>query len=237
MSEQLSGPHAHPARSESVFELPGKSLRIVKKYWKLFAFVNLPVLLLAIMTAVDDGNNTNNSVGSINSAEIAALIGFGAVAAVLFVLISSFFYVMTIKLSLDAVNNRPATTKELIDTASKYWLRLIGLGILMALIIGAGLILLIIPGIIAAILLSYAPTILVDKNTSIIDALKGSYQLVSSNLGLVLSALLVVIGIGIAASLIKEVAVVGPVIGTIISIVFSLILFLRYQEIKNTVKI
>lgn len=233
MATPLTGPHAQPV---SVFDLPGKSARIVQKYWKLFAFANLPAIVLSLMATLDNNESNNKSLENINSSEIAALIGFGLIAAIAIVLISLFFYVMVIRLSLDAVNNKKVTANELINVAAKYWVRLLGLALLMALIIGVGLILLIIPGIIAAVLLMFAPIILIDKNLSIVDSLKSSYELVSSNLGAVLSALLVVIGIAIAASIVKEVPIVGPLLGTAISIAFSLILFLRYEEIKNTVK-
>lgn len=236
MSQAVSGPHAQGVQSNSVFDLPGKSARIVQKYWKLFALVNLPGILLAVMGMFGDDDINDQAFSGLNTGEWAMLVGFGAVAVIIFILVSLFFQVMTLRLSLDAINNRPVTAKGLVDIASKHWLRLFGLVVLMILIIGVGLILLIIPGIIAAVFLSLAPIILIDKNTSVVDALKGSYNMVNANVGAVLSALLVIIGLGIVASVVKEIPVFGPLLGTIISIAFSLILFLRYQEIKNRSK-
>jgi hypothetical protein len=58
--------------------------------------------------------------------------------------------------------------------------------------------------------------------------------MVKSNVGAVLSALAVFFTLSIGAGIIMGVPYVGPLVGTIISILFSLILYLRYQELKDS---
>lgn len=59
---------------------------------------------------------------------------------------------------------------------------LIGLSILQGLIVGAGMLLLVIPGLVAITMLYVSTPVLVIEGTGVIDALKRSYELTSGNL-------------------------------------------------------
>lgn len=229
-----------PEKAQSVFDLPGKSARIVKKYWKLFAFVNSPALLISALAIFDKdiarGKPIEN-IENINASEIAAVIGLSLVGALIFVLLSVFFYTMVIKLSLVAIRNNKISARDLVNTATRGWLKLLALTLCMGIIIFAGLILLIIPGILAAIFLTFAPVILIDKNTTIKEALMGSFKIVLTNFGAVFGAILLIIGLVLLTTLVREIPYLGPILGSVISIAFSLILFLRYEELKNTAEV
>lgn len=225
----------------SAFELPGKSARLITKHWKLFAFVNLPFILLAVPAlfgnAVSSRQSSQNLTTMPNPDEIFAIAGFGLVFGLVFLLVSLFFYAMTIKLSLEVTADEKPNVQSLVNAGAKFWLRLLGLSLVLGVIIVAGLILLIIPGLIAAVLLVFAPLILIDKNTSITEAIKGSYRMVTANAGPVLGALAIFIGLMITGSIIMEIPYIGPVLGTIVSILFSLIMYFRYQELKTSAEV
>lgn len=225
-----------PVKVQSALDLPEKSARLVANHWKLFAFVNLPFIVLGILGIFDGNGNdsANKTASSLDLSEIFKEIGPGLLFLAVFLLICVFFYTMTIKLSLDVSTNKTPTSKSLVDTGSTFWFRLLGLSLLSGLIVVVGAIFLIIPGIIAAVLLTYAPYILIDKDTGITEAIRGSVQMVRANVGPTVGALAVFLGLMILASIIMEITIIGAIIGTIASILFSLILVFRYQELKGS---
>jgi uncharacterized membrane protein len=74
-------------------------------------------------------------------------------------------------------------------------------GFLVAVATYVGLALCIIPGIIAAFLLYYTLTFIVDKNQDAISGIKSSYALTSSNVGTLILLALALIGINIIGAL------------------------------------
>jgi uncharacterized membrane protein len=93
-------------------------------------------------------------------------------------------------------------------------LRFIGLGLLSAIVIIFGLILFVVPGVLAIFFLSFAPYILVDKNTGVIDAMKGSYELVKEYWKVTLGLLVV--------NFVIQIPSYVPVVGQLISLALGI---------------
>lgn len=100
--------------------------------------------------------------------------------------------------------------------APQHYFSMLGASILQSVIILIGFVLLIIPGIIAALLLSFTQLSLVDKNLSSINALKESYRLARPHLWKLFLFML-------SLALLNILGLIALVIGLLVTIPVSLI--------------
>ena len=100
--------------------------------------------------------------------------------------------------------------------APQHFFSALGAGILQFVIIIVGFILLIVPGVIAALLLSFTQIALVDKNLSPIEALKESYRLARPHLWQLFLFMLSLL-------LLNLIGLIALVIGLLVTIPVSLI--------------
>lgn len=157
-------------------------------------------LVFLIVTAVIQGIFTDER-GLASVSSIFPLIGL---------LVSILINIASVKVSLDAASQKPLTL-EGIKEALPQFLNFLILGVLYFLIIAAGFILLVIPGIIWAIQFSMAPYLVIDKKMAPKEALVESsritrgkrWQLFLFNLVLLLIIIAgaLVFGIGLFAAL------------------------------------
>jgi TRAP-type C4-dicarboxylate transport system permease large subunit len=103
----------------------------------------------------------------------------------------------------------------------------------MVVIIVVGFLLLIVPGVIAVGRLAMAPFIMIDKKAGIEDALKQSNELGRKYFGKVWAVVGVTILISVLTAIISGIPVLGPLAGTAIAISYSVILALRYKQLKG----
>lgn len=224
----------------SAFDLLPKSWEIVKNNWKAFAVVNVLSILSALAALSPDYDKGPNNfmagpTASFSGWELGTILGFGIVIGLILAAVSVILYAMSTVLQVKSSTGKTPSVSELFDTAQKnwLWLRLVGLTIVSGLIVLVGLILLIVPGIIAIGRIIMAPYLMVDRNLGVMDSLKASNELSKNNTGKVWAAIGVTVLIAIAAGIINSVPQIGPIIGTLFGIAFSLVLVLRYQQIKN----
>lgn len=128
-----------------------------------------------------------------------------------------------IKGIMKAVRGEDVNINDLFSEMDRAGEWIIG-GILAGLAIGLGMVLLFIPGIILAFLLSMFMYIMVDKRIGFMDAFKESWTITSKNIG---SWLIVLIIIGVLNALGGMVAI-GWIITGPISMLFGI---MAYQEI------
>lgn len=152
--------------------------------------------------------------------------GIGAVLGFLISLLAS--TVVTIayaRLALSAVAGAHVTWEGL--WAPEFYFSMLGATILQSVIILVGLVLLIIPGIVAALLLSFTPISLVDKNLQPIAALKESYRLARPHLwSLFLLAL--------SLLLLNVLGLLALVVGLLVTVPVSLIAVAHvYRSLTN----
>lgn len=226
----------------SAFDLLGKSWNIVKNNWQVFAAVNIFVILGAIANAFgvedknyDGSNNKYEAAGSfagLGDGQIAAIVSAGIVIVLAVAIVGILLAVMATSLEVKAAAGKKPTLSELFEDGKKYFFRFIGLVILLAVIILSGLILLIVPGIFAIGRLVMAPFHMVDKDLGIMEAIRQSNAQAKGRMTKVYAAIGVTILIGILANIVGSVPVLGPLAAAVITIGFSLVLALRYQELK-----
>ncbi len=221
----------------SAFDLLGKSYEIVKKNWPAFVVVNIFSIVSSVLMGLKISIFDNSSIDPYNI-DWASYIEIGdSMALGVFVVAISVVVVILFLLALAVLQVRVSagltpTISQIFNDAIKFGLRLIGLFVLSSIIITIGAILFIIPGFIAIGLLALSPYILIDKDVGVIEAMKRSYALGKAHFWKVWGALGVLILVAIGTNFISYFPVIGPIVGTLVSIAFSLVIVLRYRELN-----
>lgn len=132
------------------------------------------------------------------------------ILSILLIVLSVIVRIGYTKIVLRLEDGELPTFKNLFTEYSLFW-RYLGTSILQGLVIVAGFILLIVPGIIWAIKYSFAPLILIDTNTTPLGALKESAAITKGKkwqllgfylvLGLVNIAGIILLGVGLLVSI------------------------------------
>ncbi len=82
----------------------------------------------------------------------------------------------------------------------------------------------------------FAPYIMLDRDIGVMASLKASNEMVTGRAGAVWSAIGLFILISIASAFLSIIPIIGPVLGLVLAIAYSLILVLRYLELKAAPK-
>lgn len=231
----------------SAFDLVPKSYELVKKHWKLFAIANVLSIASGLATLVKGSPEATNDQAAIfeslsgtgigSGYQIGALIGVGAIALVITLLIvafSVFLYALQTSLELRASKNETPSLDTLIEDAKRTWLNQFIVAFLSGVIIVIGLILLIVPGIIAIHRLIFAPYLLIQNNLSPIDALKASNELAKKNSGKVWGLLGVLVLTAFGAGIVSAIPNVGEILSAVIIIALSLLIPLRLLQLTGS---
>lgn len=226
----------------SVFDLPGKSVRIVKENWQMFALVNILAILSGVFQALSIGSDAQNKrygsgagdfSGISSSYEITGVLGLGLVIGIVLLFAAIFLYAMSTGLAVRSSKGEKPNFDTLLDDGKKNFFRLFGLTVVVGLIVVVGLVLLIVPGVIAITKLAMSPYHMLDKNLGIVDAMKASNEQSKGHAGHIWAAIGVIIGIALLVAVVSSVPFLGPLVGTAATIAFSLVLVLRYRELKT----
>ncbi|MEH6828317.1 DUF7544 domain-containing protein [Parasphingorhabdus sp.] len=153
-------------------------------------YLGLSFLIIGIPNALlqtAQGNFTTGADGLNVSASYSSQ-GFGFIALML---LSILLQATLIVATLNDLGGKPLSLAECFTRALKKLLPLIGLGIIMALGIGFGMMLLIVPGIILYLMWVVATPVMMAENRGIIDSLKRSAELTSGSKRMIFVLLLV----------------------------------------------
>lgn len=208
---------AKQLRDGDFFETTGNLFKAIKEsfeavklnVWTFLGLVFIPLLLfiaavpfvlLPLLTGTDDG--------------VAASVLLAVVAVVVIVIIGLTFLPAIIQTQIASVRGQQVGFEQAFRGGLPYVLRFIGLGLLSAIVIFIGFILLFIPGLLAIFFLSFAPYILVDKNTGVIESMKASYELVKEYWKVTLALMIVSFVIQLPGSIV-------PLLGSLVTIALS----------------
>jgi hypothetical protein len=225
----------------SAFDLLFKSWELVKKNWQMFAVVNVAGILAALSEPLKEDNKTHAPYGAspFPGAENPANWDLGTSSGIAFVVsllaffIFLFFHAMATKLQMLAAQGKNPSLRELIDAGKKYWFRLFLLVLVLVIIVALGLVLFIVPGLIALSRLAFAPYVMVDKDLGVMETIRESNRLATGRAMAVWSAVGVIFLVGLIVVILNKIPLVGPVAGVVVAIAFSLILPLRYLQVKK----
>ncbi len=243
----------------SAFDLFNKSYEIVMRNIKSFAILLFLPFIASVISTFNYGFNATtadkwmhfNFFGS--TAPAYSVVGLFGTAVFLFfvavVVVSLIIQAMLYGLQLEGANHKTPTLNHLFKYGKKYWLRLLGLFLMIALyIIGLSLL-----GIFIAVIfhnklgiliggiwfLSAAlfviqryflsPYVLIDQDLPILDTMEHTAQLAKKHSGPIWS----VIGVSVLLGLTGIIPVLGPLISFALGALYSVAPALRYEELKK----
>jgi|SRR3989344_1587369 len=224
----------------SAFDLFGKSSTAVQRNLSTFVILNLLPAATMIGGAISQSRHSNqandfNGFGALSGLPtyaIASLAGFGIIVFIAVVIAGFIIRAMLYSLQLQAAKDKNPDLSALWQVGKKYWLRLLGLNIVVGLVIIGGFLLLIVPGLIMIRRYFLSPYILVDKDTTIGEAMRRSAELSKPYSGSIWG----IIGVSILISIPSFVPFVGQIISFVLNILYSVAPALRYEELKKLAK-
>lgn len=236
-------PGTKSAKLAGVFDLFKQSYGLVRSNLNVYALiyaVPAAMVIAGVIQIIDDNQRhgwdwghafsssfLGTNVGSDSGVQTASAI----FSMVLFVAaIISYFLAVILNLHVSQGKSPKLSTVWREYRQNWLWAKMIGLGILTVLILLAGFILLIVPGIILLWRLFLAPYILVDKKTRVIDALSLSWNMTKGYS----SAIYAVILFSIVLALPGVIPIIGSLISFVLGVAYAAAPALRYQEIKKT---
>ena len=216
---------AKPAKPVSAFLLFKKSYELIWQNLRLFILVAgvglVAQVLSSLQIKVPEGQNTFSSL----SPQGAGLFAVAIIVAVV-------FYTMSVKLQLSVAQGKKTSMGELWDFARDNTFRMVGLGIVISVVVLAGIVAFIVPGIIFIRRYVLAPYVMADKQTGIFESMKISADL-SKPFSL---AIWGVIGVSLLISLISVFGELAAIVSAVMSVLYSVAPALRYTELKRLSK-
>lgn len=227
-------------RDGDFFDVTGTVFKYIKESWEAFklnwavfvgavlAIIGAAILGTLLATAIF-GTTVVTTSGELDSASftsaIAVFLFTMLVVAVLVVIIAP----LLITAQLASVRGKKHTFGEFFTKSKSKIFGFLGLAILSSLAIGLGLIFLIIPGLVIAFFLSFAPYIYIDKNIGVVDSMKASYELVKEfwkvTAGLVI--------VNAAISILGSLTVIGQLASFALSIAYFCLGAVVYVKIAG----
>lgn len=230
----------------SAFNLIGKSWELVKQNLAVFIVANLLGIVSAFSSLIPAEETTlnesefNQTIGSgveaLTGLDTGVLVGLGVafgliiLAAIAFF---AFFSVLQIIAQTSAAQNNKLSVSQLLSEGVKRFFGVVAVSFLSGLIIIAGFLLLVVPGIIAYKRLLYAPFAYLHKNLGITEALSESNRLSKKYSSLTWAVFGVSILVGLGLAVIGALPYIGNLIATALGIAFCLIIPLRYFQLTK----
>lgn len=199
------------------WELVSPSFKLVRENYEAVIIIALLPALLAQYAAL---------VGARNQGLGYSLL----LAAALWQLINT---PIAYYLQFKVVKNQKIDTVGCYRQGFHFWPKIILFEILFAIMTIAGLMLLIIPGLIIIRRYYLTPYYIINnKKLSILAAMKKSANETRPVSGYVWGVLGVIIVYGLAASLLSRIPLVGPILATLVTVIILFIPALRWQEVS-----
>lgn len=214
------------------FRLIGKSWNALKRNLATFILIYiLPYFLLSFLVFAYVGTifTVQNDKVTVNdfNAPLAIIASLGVIILITLLAIA------TIIAQLTSVRGHKISFGEVIEKAWPFFWRFIGLGILSVLVVLVGLVLLIIPGLLAIFFLSLAGYAMIDKNLGVTDSMRTSYELVKRNWKIVLAYMILTF----LLSLPQIVPIFGAIVTVALSIAYFCLPAILYTRITRDTKL
>lgn len=232
MSKKVKSKTKSTRKLTGAFDLLSPSAEAFKRNWKAFLLLSLPGILLGVPSTLNGSSQTSYTSTDqlpINVNLALGIAGLVFVGAIIAIIVGSLIMAALTGLEVEAAKGKQPSGSELWEYAKKYWLRLLGLQILVGLTIFVGFLLLIVPGLIFLRRYYLSSYYLIDQDLSISEAMKRSADQSKPFSGYVWS----IIGVAFLFSLTAIVPIAGWITSTILGLLYSVAPALRYFEIKK----
>lgn len=228
----MAANNAQIKQTDGLFTILENYFKLISRTWEAFrlnmgTFIGVYLLPLTIATVgalALLGRAGEDFKGISFTAESAVFAGIAAVGlTAIFITLS----IATILTQLASVRGQKIGVRDAIDQAQSYFWKFTGFSILLVLVVLAGTILFIIPGIILAVLMSLASYNMIDKNLSPLEGIKQGLQIGKKNWKL-LAALVIF-------QMLLQTPSIVPGIGSLVSTGLSIAYFCLPAMIYTTV--
>ena len=222
---------AKKTNEQDIFTVTGNTFKLIIDSWQalllnvrtfiLLAIIPMVVFLLAIPFVLIPFfmHGSSRTIG-----------GFIAFLVVLAALAIAFVFVPAITITqIASAKGQKMEFDDAIKQARPIVWRYLGLTLLTGLSVVLGLVLLIIPGLLAAFFFSMATYIFLDKKTGVTEAMRKSYELVKNNWVLVLSLFVV----NAVVSAVSYIPIVGWIISMALSFAYFCLPAIIYTKIRQ----
>lgn len=134
----------------------------------------------------------------------------------------------TVHITLSLANGQKRSYKELFTTVKPFW-PFLGASLLVALIVGVGLVLLVVPGIVLGLTLQFYSYLIIDKHLGLVDSLKESARITKGHKWKLFWLMIILAIVNIIGVLIFG-------IGLLVSVPMSMMVMVHvYQRLVGTV--
>lgn len=204
-----------------------ESIEVAKKSPLIFVPTVAVGLVMAVlsMAIIGGAMTTAGMMGGMGSSAgamgaVGAAMGLAALLSIVGMVAGLIAHGMTVAMAQEAIATGTTTLNTGISVVTSRLVQLVVAAVLVGLAVAIGMMLLVIPGIIAAILFMFTFVIIIADNITAVDAMKKSFELVKSNLGDLVILFIAMIGIGIVISIVnmifRVIPVVGPLAGSLL---------------------
>lgn len=197
-----------------------ESLEVAKKNPLIFVPTVAVGLAMTVLTMVIIGGamTTAGMMGGMGSpagamGAVGAAMGLTALLSIVGMIAGFIAHGMTVAMAQEALSTGTTNLNNGLAVFMSRISQLAVAAVLVGLAVGIGMLLLVIPGIIAGILFMFTFVIIIADNTPAVDAMKKSLELVKSNLSELVILFVAVIGVGIAIGIVSMIFRVIPVVG------------------------
>ncbi|TAN43293.1 MAG: hypothetical protein EPN25_01165 [Nitrospirae bacterium] len=156
---------------------------------------------------------------------MAGAVFFAAILGVVGMVLYFFAHGMTVGMANEAIETGTTSLGGGISVVTSRLPQLIVAALIVGLAVGIGMLLLVIPGIVAAFFLAFTFPLVIIENMPAVDAVKKSIEIVKANLNDVVIMFLIAIVIGVVSAivggLLRFIPVVGPLAASIINGIFG----------------
>lgn len=176
------------------------------------------VMTLVTMVLVGGGMMTAGMMGGMDSpggamGAVGAMMGLAFILGIISMVLGLVAHGMTVGMAKEAIETGTTSLGTGISVVTNRLVQLVVGAVLVGLAVGIGMMLLIIPGVIAAFFLMFTFVVIIADNATAMDAMKKSIDLVKTNLNTMIILFLVVIAVTIAVSVINAILGIIPVVG------------------------
>jgi uncharacterized membrane protein len=214
----------------SVFQLFSKSTELVKANFNSFAILyTLPFIVGLLQISSNNSNNRTEEFFATGTFKFGPMLGAAISLSVVIVALYVVVSLMLLVLEFKAAKGKTPSLTEVWQQTAKLGFRLVGLGLLVGLIVVAGFLALIVPGIIFISWYFLSPFVMIDRNLGITESMRVSKELSKDNW----LSIWAVIGMAILISIPGSLGIVGWGISFVLTAFFSVAPALRYLELKK----
>ncbi|MBI5103010.1 MAG: hypothetical protein HZB33_14430 [Nitrospirae bacterium] len=183
------------------------------------ALVTMALFSGGMMAAGMTGQGMDSPAGAMGA--VAVMAGVGAIIGIVFTVLGLIAHGMTVGMANEALDTGKTSIDSGISMVMGRLPQLVVAALLVGLAVGIGMMLLIIPGLIAAFFFMFTFVIVVLENSSAVDAMKKSVAIVKANLNDLVMLFLGIIAAGVVVALVGFLFAFIPLIGQLINSLLS----------------